>query len=160
MPKSFTIQTVVALFLAAIVPAALFTLGFEIILNSPSNTFLDEAFLFPFFCLLFAFPVALLHLVALGIPAFLLGWKIRRINWQSVLIISFLIGAIPWSLLIGLSSSSASSNSWQAVKEAGIVGTAMGLLGVSGGMTFWFLWRLWITRVNPDLSNPLSDKDS
>jgi len=172
MSKS-SIRTIVALFLAAIVPAALFTVGFGLLTNSfssPSNTYLyssnprmrvfEEMLLLSYFCLCFPFPVALIHLAALGIPAFLLGWKIRRINWQSVLIISFLIGAIPWGLFIGLTSSSASSNIWQAIKEASIVGTTMGLLGVSGGMTFWFLWHFWITPLSPSIGAPFSDKDS
>ncbi len=171
--SKFSIQTIVALFITAIVPATLFTVGFGFLTNSfsnQSNNYLassnpimrvfGETLVWSYLCLCFPFPVALVHLAALGIPAFLLGWRIRRIDWKSVLIISFLIGAIPWGLLIGLTSSSVSSNPWQAVKEASIVGAAMGLLGVSGGMTFWFLWRFWITPLNPDISAPLLDKDS
>jgi hypothetical protein len=172
MSKS-TIQTIAALFLSAFVPAALFTLGFGLIINSISNA--SDVYLYSsnpvlrafettlsylVISLMFPFPVAVLHLAALGIPAFLLGWKMHKINWRSVLLISFLIGAIPSSLLLGLTSSSTSSNIWQVVREVGIVGAAMGLLGVSGGMTFWFLWHFWITRSNPDFYKPSSAQNS
>jgi hypothetical protein len=59
-----------------------------------------------------------------------------------------------------LTSSGTSSNIWQTVREAGIIGSAMGLFGVSGGMTFWFLWHFWITRLNPNFYSPSSAQNS
>src|SRR3990167_8383211 len=46
------------------------------------------------------FIISLLHVVTLGVPAFLVGWYYNRIRPWSILFISFIIGALPTAVAL------------------------------------------------------------
>ena len=82
-------------------------------------------------------PIALGHVVFLGLPAFLLGWYLRAIRWWTTLLMAFIIGAVPMGVYLYRSP----SYIFEANRELIVV---MGLFGVSGGLVFWLLWRFWV----------------
>jgi hypothetical protein len=103
------------------------------------------------------FFVALAHTVLLGVPAVLIGWSLDVIRWWSALVVAFIIGAVPTALFI--------CPLWDHYEELtigqeqfvihGVTTLAgwisyvkafsfMGLMGLSGGLVFWLLWRYWI----------------
>jgi hypothetical protein len=95
-----------------------------------------------FFCLLlpqlvFVFLIALIHCLFLGIPAFIIISRLWTINWPSILISSFIIGAVPLPLFTALSFGEL--NLYAAI--------FFGLMGVSAGITFGLLWRYWIEPI-------------
>ena len=172
MKKTSTL-TIIALLLAAIVPAAIFTYGFAIVGNgfsdsisnqllygsNPIERFIKEVGAWGLFCLCFPFPVALIHLAVLGVPAFIVGRNSRRINWLSVLTVSFFIGGIPWAFL-GALSAPANHGVWEMIQWASVFGAVMGLLGSSGGMTFLVLWRYWLLPMWTSEESLLSTQES
>ena len=92
------------------------------------------------FFTVFAFLVAVIHIALLGIPIFLLGWYLRLIRWWTALPASFIIGAIltVFAFLGG-----------RPFDYFFPLATIMGAFGVCGGLTFWFLWRYWVSPDSP-----------
>jgi hypothetical protein len=111
----------------------------------------------------FAVPVVLVtaaHAVVLGVPAFLLLWYLKRINWFSTTIAGFVLGCIPVGVFawpLRYASPGSSSAHWSGghmvqtmvngvptfagwLSWARLVGF-FGLLGACGGLAFWFVWR-------------------
>ena len=82
-----------------------------------------------------AYLIAGIHVLVLGVPAFLLGKKLHAIRWWTCIITAFVIGGLPVTLLTWHNSPPIG---WQ------IVFLAWGSLGVSGGFVFWLLWRYWV----------------
>lgn len=94
------------------------------------------------------------HVIVLGIPAFLIGLRLKAIRLWSTLIVSFLIGAIPtamyalvqgWSDLIRYPNYYPTTDLPTSVGMSIIVMTFIGglggLFGLSGGLAFWLVWR-------------------
>jgi hypothetical protein len=77
------------------------------------------------------------HVLVLGLPAFLLGKQLHAIRWWTCIITAFMFGGLPITLWTWHNSP---PMGWQSV----FVG--WGLFGVSGGLTFWLLWRYWVNR--------------
>ena len=98
-------------------------------------------------------PIALGHIVFLGIPAFILGWYLRAIRWWSTLIMAFIIGAVPTGVYLYLSPS---STVFESNRELIPI---MGLFGLSGGAVFWLLWRYWVGSASP-LGRPTTLPDT
>src|SRR5689334_3831648 len=97
--------------------------------ESSMHRVLTYSSLFPF-----AFVVALIHSFLFGLPAFLLGFRLRAIYWWSCLIVAFLIGFAP-SAMVALSS------------NRGLLSlSGFGVPGAIGGLTFWLLWYFWISN--------------
>jgi hypothetical protein len=133
-------RTGCSLLAAAAAPAAVVA-GFFTILTPG----LDYAFISPIesivisvlgFFVLFAiaFIVAGVHVVALGLPAFFLGLRLRAIHWWSCVIVAFTIGGLP-------------SEMWRTRGDYEFAWNnfvVLGMLGAIGGLAFWFLWRFWV----------------
>ena len=95
------------------------------------------------------FVVAAAHVLVLGLPMCWLAARIKLIRWWSCLIISFLIGMLPLLVFDRTPSPSeapylARSTFAQYLAMAGPTLAIFGALGMSGGFTFWLLWRFWV----------------
>ncbi len=91
--------------------------------------------------------------VILGIPTAILGWRLGLINQQSSISVGFLIGCLPWALLISFGILvSFGSNSPLSSNEI-LIGSAaillMGLLGAFEGFIFWHVWQFLSNRSVP-----------
>jgi len=71
--------------------------------------------------------VAGVHLLVLGVPAFLLGKRLNAIKWWMCILVAFLIGGLPMGIWDG----------WRSFLP-------FALFGASGGFVFWLLWKFWI----------------
>ncbi|HXC26885.1 MAG TPA: hypothetical protein VNV38_02945 [Stellaceae bacterium] len=98
-----------------------------------------------------AFIVALVHAVALGLPAYLIARSLGLIRCWVSLPGGFVVGALPYAIL---------ALPWQAPPENLVtahivppftwqhyaaVTCGLGLLGAAGGLAAWFVWR-WLER--------------
>ncbi len=97
----------------------------------------------PFF-FLYAFPVALAHAFGLGLPVYSILRRRWRASLGACLLGSFLIGAVPMSLLLllatypaGLDDQRAGDHYMEMVASA----VGLGVLGLVGGITFWLVLR-------------------
>ena len=87
-----------------------------------------------FFFAIFVFILSSIHMLFLGIPAFLIANRLNIIRWYTVLPASFFIGGAPYILFMW----GTSADLWIGVPMT------MGLFGFSAGMAFWLLWRYWV----------------
>ena len=96
----------------------------------------------PAFGLIFilAYAIAGIHVLVLGVPAFLLGKRFRAIRWWTCIITAFLIGSLPVPVTLWALDANPPMGGWQSVF------LGWGLFGVSGGFVFWLLWRYWINH--------------
>jgi hypothetical protein len=92
--------------------------------------------------------VALVHTVVLGLPAYLLAWRLDWTRWWVSLIGGFVVGGLPYAVL---------ALPWGAQPPPDLVaahviapfswlfygGVALGLgvLGMAGGFAAWCTWR-------------------
>lgn len=118
-------KLIIALLIAAIMPAILFL----------------PALFFPggWFYTLIALTFSLIHALLFGLPIIVLLRFFGLIRWWSLLIASFLIGALPMTILSWLNPRSPLTD-WAYLSNFIICG----LLGMSAGGVFWLLWRYWI----------------
>ncbi len=119
-------------FLAIPVAPALAFWGFFTIAYPPHPTRLhplQENIAASFFLFVIAYTFAGAHVLILGIPAFLIGNRLKAIHWWTCLLASFAIGGLPMSI----------SGGWD---WSGLL--LYGALGMMGGLVFWLLWRFWI----------------
>jgi hypothetical protein len=135
-----TEKTIVSFLVVPAVPAIIVA-GY-LVLAYGSSTISDGL---PAFGMIFilAYAIASAHVLVLGVPAFLLGKRLHAIRWWTCLIMAFIIGSLPITLLTWHYSP---PMGWQSVF------LGWGLFGVSGGFVFWILWRYWINpneRANP-----------
>ncbi len=127
----------VVTFLAIPAAPALVVWGFFTIAYPPHPTRLhplQEVITGSFDLFLLAYAVAGAHVLVLGIPAFLLGSWLKAIRWWTCLLVSFAIGGLPMSI-------------WGGWDWSGLL--LWGALGMTGGLVFWLLWRLWIRGTGP-----------
>ena len=112
-----------------------------------------------------AFAVSAAHVLALGLPAFLLVARAKVFAWWSAVGLGFILGALPLALLSWplRYSEGASARHWEngqmietivdgVVTRAGwwsyVSGVvSMGCLGALGGLSFWLVLRA--LRPNP-----------
>jgi hypothetical protein len=124
------LKTISAFLAAAVAPSIVF---FAICLwRLFSNGELYNNIIGCLFFTVFAFVVAIVHIVVLGLPAFLWGWRHGLIHWWSTLIIAFIIGATP-TIFVFLPNG--------LIDYTFPVAAIMGLFGVIGGFAFWLVWR-------------------
>ena len=173
---STAIKTIVSLCITAIVPiGVLFIMGLGFRISAPfissisGNTpveISDISFIgtvwnviwWAIICVAVVAPFSFAHLIFLGIPAFLIGWRLRAIRWWSVLIVSFLIGAIPLPTFAFVRDFQLPSGfDWITSMGIILIGSSvviivagvLGLFGVSAGGTFWLIWRYWVSPDSP-----------
>lgn len=154
-------KATVAILVAALTPVMLFFSIGVILMRSFVSLpelftrlieFLGNVAFWGFISLILPLPISFAHALFLGFPAFLIGWRLRAINWRSVLITSFLIGALPVGIFFFVREFEL-PNGFDLINSMGIiligssaifiVAGIMGLFGVSGGLAFWLLWRYW-----------------
>ncbi len=96
------------------------------------------------------------HVIVLGIPAFLIGFRLKAIRLWSTLIVSFMIGAVPvaiYALVEGWSDSirypdyypttDLPTSIGMSIILMALIGGLGGLFGLSGGLAFWLVWRFF-----------------
>jgi hypothetical protein len=97
--------------------------------------------------------VSAFHVVILGLPASILGERLKLIRWWSSVVVGFFIGCIP---IAGLQLSSGTQYSMANGVEYFVDGARtsagwlqfaefvllFGFLGALGGFAFWLTWRL------------------
>ena len=132
-------KTLLAFLAAALAPAIIYTIIFYF--NTPIGSIvsrsdaLHESLQYG----AIAFVVAFADLVVLGIPAFFLGMYLRAIRWWTTLLAAFVVGAAPCAIYIWTPSRLGLSLSSYFYSIS-----AFGLLGLSGGLVFWLLWKYWV----------------
>ena len=102
--------------------------------------------------------VAGLHALLLGLPAFLVLWKLSKANWLTSGIGGFVIGAAPllvYSFPRVRPGWSSSGRMWGEVRDFYVNGAPtvwewlsyaqsaayFGFYGLCGGLAFWLIWR-------------------
>ena len=109
----------------------------------------------------FAIPAAIVagaHALLLGLPAFLVLWKLGKANWLTSGSGGFVIGAAPlllYSFPRDRPGWSSSGRMWGEVRDFYVNGTPtvwewlgyaqsaayFGFFGLCGGLAFWLLWK-------------------
>jgi len=89
---------------------------------------------------------------SLGVPVAIIGWRLKLIQKRTSVIVGFILGVVCGILfeIIVYSGSSRSANgitymidgsrTFYGWIEFGIAVVVVGLLGVLGGYSFWFVW--------------------
>ena len=104
--------------------------------------------------------ISSIHVVVLGIPAFIVGWYFKGIRWWTSIVVAFIVGALPtaiflWPLRHPQLQTTSSRWGGEKMVQTMIQGVptvtgwtdwisafmVMGLFGVSGGLVFWLIWR-------------------
>ena len=113
-----------------------------------------------FATVVFILIISFLHVIILGIPAFIIGWYFQAIQSWTSIVAAFLVGALPTAVFLWplkYPELQSTSSRWDGEKMLQIVidgvptvtgwtdwisaFTIMGLFGVSGGLVFWLIWR-------------------
>ncbi len=150
-------KTIIAFFAAGIASVVVFyvsilayTLGVEkqVAPFTQSEVAITNVLFWAILSVTMGLPIALGHIVFLGLPAFILGWYFRVIRWWSTLVMAFIIGAVPTGVYLYLSPPPI----FESNRELAVI---MGLFGISGGLVFWLLWRYWVGSSSP-LGRPIS----
>jgi hypothetical protein len=119
--------------------------------SSPVSIVLGIAFFISFYAAVAAVPCA----GVFGIPAILIGWRLRLIRWWTCVIVGFFLSSVPGGLFLfsAKSNSTSSANGIQfwihgvptiaGMIEYLISVMIMGLMGALGGFSFWLVWRFF-----------------
>lgn len=86
--------------------------------------------------------------VIFGIPTAILGWRLERITLRSSIIASFLVGCLPYLLILPFDQSfgpNYPSTSQEYLRVAGET-LVMGALGAFEGILFWLVWQFLSRR--------------
>ena len=150
-------KLIIAFSVAILVPACLLSLWYlygQFLTFKPNDPYIwirTRGFLV--ICL----AIAATHVVALGLPAYLLlRWR-KAVRWWSILLCGFILGALPiavlsWPLRFADLKSSASVDGVQTMVNgvptmagwlqyvSGI--SFFGACGVAGAAAFWLVWRM------------------
>jgi hypothetical protein len=98
---------------------------------------------------------SLFQIVIFGIPAVLIGWKLKLIRWWTCVIVGFFLASFPWSLFAILVTIAQNSSRYPPHLEEIVFGVGiflvLGLCGGIGGFCFWLTLRL--LRF-PDINQP------
>ena len=87
---------------------------------------LESVLGFSIFVFLFGVPVALVAIVVLALPAYLLMRRRWHVRWWNAALTGFIVGMVPGVLL-------GAETSWEALQ--------LGLAGLVGGLAFWAMVR-------------------
>ncbi len=124
-----TTSFIAAAALPALIVACIWLIG-----TSSFNETLDQRLVASAEVFGIVFVVASVQAIVLGIPAFLLGLRLRAIHWWSCIIMGFVIALGPGAVI-----------SWSEkihnIKFSDNI--YWGLFGASGGLAFWLIWQFW-----------------
>ncbi|HET9914726.1 MAG TPA: hypothetical protein VFQ13_22730 [Anaerolineales bacterium] len=164
LPFKLIPKTILALFGAAIAPSIVVLpiglVGIIPVLLSGGQIQRNEDWARFMAIIVIIFMVSTLHVIVLGIPAFIAGWYFQKIRWWTSIVVAFIVGALPTAISLWplkdpeLQTTSSRWNGEEMVQTI-IKGTptltgwtdwisafvVMGLLGVSEGLVFWLIWR-------------------
>ena len=115
--RSIAEKVFISFLITPAVPAAIFS-----VFSLFSGSIIVSGFIF-----LGAYLVAGVHVLVLGVPAFLLGNRLNAIHWWTCILVAFLIGGSPIGIWDG----------WRSF-------ILFALFGASGGFGFWLLWEFWV----------------
>lgn len=165
LPWRLIPKTIFALFGAAIAPVIIvMIIGFISILSSilfNNGATLQNGNWTSFFAIvLFISVISALHVIILGIPAFIIGWYFNAIRWWTSMVTAFIVGALPtaiflWPLKYPKLQTTSSRWNGEKIVQTMVNGvptvngwtdwisafTVMVFFGVSGGLVFWLIWR-------------------
>ena len=165
LPWKLIPRTIFALLGAAIAPAIIvLIIGFggslSSVLFNNGETLRDGNWTSFFAIVVVILIISSLHVIILGIPAFIMGWYFKTIRWWTSIVVAFFVGALPtaiflWPLKYPELQSTSSRWDGEKMVQTIIKGvptvtgwtdwisafTVMGLFGVSGGLVFWLIWR-------------------
>lgn len=129
------IRVPLAVVIASVTPAAVITI-YTLFSRMP----FDGAI----FLILFGTPVAFLHAILLGLPAYLLTQKLNIAKWWAGLVGGFLIGAGPWTILAWIGYGSLT----MAYQHGDLkLSPIIGVIGMVSGFTAWLTWHLLRPRM-------------
>lgn len=164
MPSKLIPRAIFALFGAAIAPSIIvLTIGLVIIFLAllTGGKLQQNGDWAPFIAIIvIILVISSIHVVVLGIPAFIVGWYFNRIRWWTSIVVAFIVGALPTAIFLWPlrhPQLQTTSSRWDGEKMVqtmiqGVPTVAgwtdwitafmvMGLFGVSGGLVFWLIWR-------------------
>jgi hypothetical protein len=91
--------------------------------------------------------------VILGIPALILGWRFGLITQLSSIGTGFVIGCLPWALLITFGTLASFGSMYPSFNKEILGGIGaiifMGFLGAFEGFIFWRVWQFLAQRSVP-----------
>lgn len=92
-----------------------------------------------------------LAFVIVGIPAAIVGWGLRWITWRSSIIAGFLIGCLPYLLILPFDQSFGPNypSTGQQILRVVEDTIGMGALGAFEGLLFWIVWWFFSRRRVP-----------
>ena len=164
MPSKLIPRAIFALFGAAIAPSIIvLTIGLVIIFLAllTGGKLQQNGDWAPFIAIIvIILVISSIHVVVLGIPAFIVGWYFNRIRWWTSIVVAFIVGALPTAIFLWPlrhPQLQTTSSRWDGEKMVqtmiqGVPTVAgwtdwitafmvKGLFGVSGGLVFWLIWR-------------------
>ena len=98
---------------------------------------------------------ALFQIVIFGIPAVLIGWRLKLIRWWTCVVVGFFLSSFPWSLFAIFVTIVQSSSKYPPHLDEILFGVGvflvLGLCGAIGGFCFWLTLRLLHF---PDVNQP------
>lgn len=94
--------------------------------NAGSDMTVEGVLGFSIFVFLFGVPIALIAIVALALPAYLLMRRHWHVRWWNAALTGLIVGMVPGMLL-------GAGTSWEALQ--------IGLAGLAGGLAFWAVVR-------------------
>ena len=104
LPWKLIPRTVLALFGAAVAPSIIaLVIGLMGIILAILNVgkIQQNGNWTPFIAVLvIIFVVSSMHVVVLGIPAFIIGWYFKAIHWWTSILVAFLVGAVPTAIFL------------------------------------------------------------
>ncbi len=164
LPLKLIPRTIFALFGAALAPSIIaLVIGlvpfFLVLLNGGKMQ--PDGDWTPFIAIIvIILAISSIHVIVLGIPAFIVGWYFNRIRWWTSVVVAFIVGALPTAIFLWPLKHpqlQTTSSRWDGEKmvQTMIRGVptvtgwtdwitafmVMGLFGVSGGLVFWLIWR-------------------
>ncbi len=139
------IKIVVALFIAATTPAIIcFSIISSMLFINRPESWLEAAGAAIEFGII-VFIIALIHTFIFGAPLFILGLFFKMIRWWTTLIGGFTIGFMPYTILM-LTISISLDTTKEMFPYVLAISLILSLFGVSGGISFWLLWKYWVKK--------------
>lgn len=143
------IKILIALLTAAATPAIVFFLitSSAVFRNSPETWLKSIGSVTQFATQMgiIIFIIASIHTFIFGAPLFILGLHLKMIRWWTTLISAFIVGYMPYTMIMFAISTNADEIK-STLSYAATISLVLGLFGVSGGLSFWLLWKYWILK--------------
>lgn len=139
------IKIVIALIAAATTPVILcfLIISSMLIVNRPESWLKAAGAIIDVGAIVFV--IAHIHTFIFGAPLLILGLFFKTIRWWTTLIGGFTVGFIPYTILM-LTISISLDTTKEMLPYVLATSLILGLFGVSGGISFWLLWKYWVTK--------------